>query len=130
MVKMTRTTPADRVPVQGYGNGGFRFQGAFKPGSLLLLPSGPIPWSAVTMADLSEDSMAPLLALGGEVDLVILGTGDTLEFPPAGLTQRFSEIGIGLEPMATGPACRTYNVLLAEERRLAGALLAVEGPSL
>lgn len=60
---------------------------------------------------------------GLEPEIVLLGTGDTLRFPPAALSRCLTEARVGLEVMTTSAACRTYNILTAEGRRVAAALL-------
>lgn len=104
--------------VEGYGPGFFRVAGAVHEGPMLLGPAGPAPWQG--WAD-----EAPLLALAGQVDLVLLGTGAEMAPPPAALIERLHEAGLATEFMATPAACRTFNVLLAERRRVALAALPV-----
>lgn len=90
--------------------------------NLILLPDTIIAeWSAATPDTLSEADMQKLLALGTEI--VLLGTGKRLRFPPGALLRPFSPAGIGLEVMDLQAACRTYNILAAEGRKVAAALL-------
>ena len=77
-------------------------------------------------AALSVDSFAPVLARTDELDFVVVGTGARLELIGREIRDAFKERGVGLEAMDTGAACRTFNVLLLEERRLAAALIAVD----
>jgi uncharacterized protein len=77
-------------------------------------------WEPATFADLSAAHLAPVLALAPE--LVLLGTGATQRFPPAAVRTAFAERGIGLEVMDLGAACRTFNILVQEERRVAALL--------
>ncbi len=121
-------TPArypGRVPIDAYGNGGFRFAGMSHRGSILCLPSGIRAW---TPADdpLDVASLAPVLAEKEAMQLLVIGTGATQRFPAPDLRRAFMDAGIGLEPMTTGAACRTYNVLLAEGRPVGAALVAVD----
>lgn len=107
-----------RIPVDGYGPGGFRVAGAVHLGPLLILPNGPQAWGGLADA-------APILAAAAALDLVLIGMGaDPAPAPPA-LADALSAAGLGFEAMATPPACRTYNVLLSEGRRVAVALLPV-----
>lgn len=90
--------------------------------NLILLPESVIPaWTTATIATLSEADMQILLGLGTEI--VLLGTGRTLRFPPGALLRPFAPAGIGLEIMDLKAACRTYNILAAEGRKVAAALL-------
>lgn len=90
--------------------------------SLIVLPDTIVPeWTAATVATLAETDMARLLALGTEI--VLLGTGNRLRFPAGPLMRPFAPAGIGLEVMDLQAACRTYNILAAEGRRVAAALL-------
>ena len=75
--------------------------------------------------DLTLDSLAPVIE-DGNVQVLLLGCGPKLQMPPPDLRSALREKGIGIEPMDTGAACRTYNVLLAEGRAVAAALIAVE----
>ena len=107
-------------PVEGYGPGFFRVAGKVIEGPLVLTPRGAAPW---------DGSAAPLLALAGDVDVVFLGTGGDIANPPEHLVTALEEAGMGVEIMSSPSACRTYNVLLGEGRRIAAALLPVEAPS-
>ena len=112
-----------RAPIDAYGNGGFRFAGMSHRGSILCLPSGLYAWSPSEPLDIS--SMQQALAEKDAVQLLILGTGAQHMEPSAQLKGAFAEAGIGLEPMNTGAACRTYNILLGEGRAVGAALMAV-----
>jgi uncharacterized protein len=112
------------APIDAYGNGGFRFAGMSHRGSILCLPSGIYAWQPSEPLDL--DSLAPALAEHGAMRVLILGTGACQVFPSAAVRRAFAEAGLALEPMDTGAACRTYNVLLAEGRSVGAALVAVE----
>ena len=112
--------------IDAYGNGGFRFADMSHRGSILALPSGVRAWPVRSAQGLSEDDFALVLAENEAVELLLLGTG--LDIVPLGeaLRRRFREARIGLDVMQTGAAARTYNVLAAENRRVAAALIAVE----
>jgi len=114
------------APIDAYGNGGFRFAGMSHRGSLLCLPSGIYAWDVSRIEDLAPEHLAAALAEKGAIGFLLLGTGRTLTHPAPGVRTAFAEAGIGLEVMDTGAACRTYNVLLAEQRQLAAALIAVD----
>lgn len=114
-----------RVPIDAYGNGGFRFAGMSHVGSILCLPSGIYAWPVVQMADVAIACLEPAFAEKDGIGVFLLGTGRTQVFPGAALSMTCAEGGLGLEAMDTGAACRTYNVLLGEGRPVAAALIAV-----
>lgn len=90
--------------------------------NLIVLPESVIPeWSTATVATLTPADMQILLELGTEI--VLLGTGSRLRFPQGPLMRPFAPAGIGLEVMDMQAACRTYNILAAEGRKVAAALL-------
>lgn len=118
-----------RAPIEAYGNGGFRFGGMSHRGSILCLPSAIVAWDipdSLDAASLAGEHFAALLAEREAIGFVLIGTGRRQVFPSRALKQVFREAGIGIDVMDTGAACRTYNVLLAEGRPLAAALLAVD----
>lgn len=114
------------APVTAYGNGGFRFADMSHRGSIICLPSGIHGWQPRTFADVTFEAFARAIAEAGELQLLLLGTGVTQIFPPRELKRAIEAAGFALETMATGAAARTYNVLLAEQRRVGAALLAVD----
>lgn len=115
-----------QVPIEAYGNGGFRFGGMSHKGSILCLPSGIWDWPVASVADLDRAALSEVLDLGGKITFLLLGTGRSLIRPAADIRAALETAGIWLEPMDTGAAARTYNVLLAEARPVAAALIAVE----
>lgn len=115
-----------RAAIEAYGNGGFRFAGMSHRGSILCLPSGIRAWEPASLIDLSAQSFVPVLAERQDVELILLGTGRELLHPSVDVRSAFAEVGVRLEVMDTGAACRTYNVLLAEGRAIGAALIAVE----
>ena len=115
-----------RAPIDAYGNGGFRFAGMSHKGSLLLLPSGIHAWDVTAPDRLTAASFDKALAERAEIDFLLLGMGAEMRLVPPSLRQPFIDAGVGLEPMSTGSAARTFNVLLAEGRKVAAALIAVE----
>jgi uncharacterized protein len=115
---------AGRAPIGGYGKGMFRTGGIQHRGSLLILPEGTFAWPVTSAAALSLDSFAQVLSTPS-AGFLLLGTGAQQVFPDRALRDAFARVGLGLEAMDTGAACRTYNVLLAEERVFAAALIAL-----
>jgi uncharacterized protein len=109
--------------IDDYGNGGFRFAGMSHRGSILASPGGV---RAVPLTKLDEIDAATLdVAIAEKVDLLIVGTGETLIPLPAPLRAKLRAAGVGCETMATGAAVRAYNMLVDESRRLAALLIAV-----
>lgn len=117
-MRMNEVQFDDSQPVDGYGPGFFRVGGEVIEGAVMLLPSGCTSWGGY------EDTAA-LVATAGEVDVLLLGTGAEIAHPPASLRRAAEAAGLGLEIMASAAACRTYNVLLAEGRRVGAAMLPV-----
>lgn len=115
-----------RAPIDAYGNGGFRFAEMSHKGSLLCLPSGIYGWAVTDAEALTVDQLEAVLAEAADIGFLLLGTGRQQIFPSAAIRQAFLAAGVGLEPMSTGAACRTWNVMLAEGRPVAAALVAVE----
>lgn len=114
-----------RYPIDAYGNGGFRFADMSHRGSILVLPSGIMAWPVSSVGEITAESLRPAFAEAEEIDLLLLGTGVDVAAVPERLRQRFREARIGLDVMQSGAAARTYNILLAENRKVAAALIAV-----
>jgi uncharacterized protein len=119
---ITEVTFDEARPFDGYGPGFFRIGGEAVYGPVLLHANGLVGWGGL-------DDARSLTALGEAVDFVLLGTGAEIAHAPAELRVAVEEAGIGLEVMSTPAACRTYNVLLSEGRRVAAAVLPVGQPS-
>jgi uncharacterized protein len=115
-----------RAAIDAYGNGGFRFAGMSHRGSILCLAEGVSAWDVATTADLTLEALAQVLAKLQPPQFLLLGTGRSQVFPTLAVRQAFADRLVGLEIMDTGAAARTYNVLLAEQRPVAAALLAVD----
>jgi uncharacterized protein len=114
-----------RAEIEAYGNGGFRFAGMSHRGSILCLPSGIRAWSANDGATLDPAMFADVMAEREDIGFLLLGTGVGQIFPSREVRALFRDAGMGLDPMSTGAACRTYNILLGERRPVAAALIAV-----
>lgn len=110
-------------PIDSFGAGGFRIEGEFHTGHLLMTPKGRQAWN-VTPGEMTLGDLAPVLAEGA-IDVVLIGMGQEIAPVPGTIRAAFDEAGVGLEAMSTASACRTYNMLLAEDRRVAVALIAV-----
>ena len=117
-----------QAPIDAYGNGGFRFAGMSHRGSLLCLPSGMYAWPATSAADVTLESLAPVLAIADDIDVLFIGLGlgsDIASLDPA-IRAALRERHVVLEAVATRGTVSTYNILLAEQRPIAAALIAVE----
>ncbi|MGE4326755.1 MAG: Mth938-like domain-containing protein [Pseudodonghicola sp.] len=117
-MRVTEVVYNDSNPIDGYGPGFFRIGGTVFHGAVLTGPKGTTAWGGY-------DDRAPLIALAAEVDVIFIGTGAEIGHIPDALRAPLEEAGIGVEAMASPAACRTYNVLLSEGRRIAMALLPV-----
>ena len=111
--------------INSHGEGGFRFAGMSHRGSLLSLPDGIWAWPVTNVAELNEDALALIFARAGALDFFVLGTGNVPWTMPAELRAQFRDACMALETMTTGPAVRTYNVMLMESRRVGAGLIAV-----
>lgn len=114
-----------RAPIDAYGNGGFRFADMSHRGSLLCLPSGVHGWDLAEGEPLTVASLSALLDEASGIEFVLLGTGLKLRPVPADVRAALKARGIASDPMSTGAAVRTYNIMLAEQRPVAAALIAV-----
>lgn len=123
---VTPAIPAGRQVVESYGAGRFRVSGRVYEGSILVFAERTSPWPVGAMDQLTRDSLAPVVAAAGELDILLLGCGARLAPVSQELREALRAHGVVIEAMDTGAACRTYNVLVAEARRVAAALIAVE----
>ena len=112
--------------IEGYGNGKFHVDGTIYEGSLIVLPNKVISWQVREFSEINEATLLPNIALNINIDLLLLGCGKSMWQIPTTLNKSLAEIGVVVEPMSTGAAVRTYNVLLGEKRRIAAALISVE----
>jgi uncharacterized protein len=118
-VELTPSSPAGRQLIERYGATGFRVSGVVHAGPILVFADRTVAWQP---AACSIDGLAPVVAHGG-IELVLLGLGRRGGPVTPALRAALREHGIAVEAMDTGAACRTYNVLLAEDRLVAAALL-------
>lgn len=124
-MKLTRHSSADRQLVQRYGNGGFRVSGVVFEGSVIVMPTASLVWPATSVRLLSVADFQPLIDRASELDVCLLGCG--LQMTPLAreVREALKEAGLTVDPMDTGAACRTYNVLMGEGRAVAAALIAI-----
>nr|WP_314260156.1 MTH938/NDUFAF3 family protein [uncultured Devosia sp.] len=112
--------------IDAYGNGGFRFADMSHKGGLLCLPTGMMAWPVTTIAEITLESLAPVFEVADQIDVLMIGLGMDIVAFPRELREALRERRIIVEAINTGSAVRTYNVLLAEERAVAAALIAVD----
>jgi uncharacterized protein len=117
--------PAGRQLIERYGPTGFRVAGVIYRGPVLVFPERTLAWTGTCAAAVTWESLLPVVEHGG-VQILLLGLGRRVEPPASALRAELRRAGIAVETMDTGAACRTYNVLLAEDRRVAAALLPLE----
>lgn len=121
---VTPLIPEGRQIIQSYGAHGFKVSGMTYANPVIVQPTGTKVWRAPpSFADLKESDFSDLAQDAGDIDVVLLGTGAKGEFFPPSLRAALKEKGLVVEAMETGAACRTYNVLMAEGRRVAAALM-------
>jgi uncharacterized protein len=118
-VELTPSAPVGRQLIERYSASGFRVSGVVYAGPVLVFPDHTVLWETATP---TLEGLAPLVAAGG-IELILLGLGRRGAPVAASLRAALTVHGIGVESMDTGAACRTYNVLLAEDRLVAAALL-------
>lgn len=128
------TTPADNPPdrpatpqiIQGYGNGGFTTSGVRHNGSVVVLRDKAMPWLPPSdLSTLAMTDFAPVIDASAGVDIVLLGCGSRAAMLPPALRADLRAAGISVETMDTGAACRTFNLLQMEGRRVAAMLVAL-----
>lgn len=115
-----------RHPIEKFGGGGFRFGGMSHRGSLLILPSGMRALPARGIEEVEPAQLADLAAEKKLIDFLLFGTGAAMKPLPRPLSAWFEANGLRHDAMSTAAAISIYNVLLAEDRRVAAVLIAVD----
>ncbi|SHH35546.1 Mth938-like domain-containing protein [Bradyrhizobium erythrophlei] len=113
------------APIEAYGKGGFAFAGMSHRGSLLCLPDAIWAWPVTRPEEIDRTSLEQVFAAANGIDTLIIGTGTDVWLPPAALREALRRVTVVLDAMQTGPAIRTYNIMIGERRRVAAALIAV-----
>ena len=111
--------------IDAHGGGGFRFADMSHRGSLLCLPDAIWAWPVTRPSEIDQFSLARVFAAANAIDTLIIGTGTAVWLPPKMLREALRGVGVVLDAMQTGPAIRTYNIMMGERRRVAAALIAV-----
>jgi uncharacterized protein len=120
---ITPLIPGGRQVIDSYGSGRFQVSQEYYTSSILVTPDWTKPWSVQNFDDISINSLAPILA--EEAEILIIGAGERMQLMALLLRQEFREAKIAVDIMDTGAACRTYNLLMGDGRRVAAALLAL-----
>jgi uncharacterized protein len=113
------------APIDAYGNGGFAFAEMSHRGSLLCLPDAIWAWPVTRPVEINEESLARVFAAANVIDTLIVGTGTDVWVPPKNLREALRAVHVVIDAMQTGPAIRTYNIMIGERRRVSAALIAV-----
>lgn len=122
---ITPIIPRGKQVLTGYGNGQFKVAGEVYPHSILIFPDRTVKWDMTPQKNITLESLNVVVEEEGEIDLLVIGCTRPQMSIPQGVRTALKEAGIALEIMDTGAAARTYNVLLAEGRRVAAALVVV-----
>ena len=117
--------PGDLQFIQSYGPGRFRVSGIDHAGSIIVTPDRTHPWSLAQFADIDDAVVDGMTAAVAGTEILLLGCGPRTEILMPTLRQRVRAAGIVVDSMDTGAACRTYNLLVGEGRRVAAALIAL-----
>ena len=125
MTDISPVVPQGRQVVESYGDGRFRISGAVWTGSVLLRPDAVLAWPVAEFRKITLQSLAPLTEGEDIPEILLIGCGNRAELMARALREAIRAQGMVADTMDTGAACRTYNVLMAEDRRVAAALIAV-----
>jgi uncharacterized protein len=113
------------APIEAYGKGGFAFADMSHRGSLLCLPDAIWGWPVTRPEEIDRAALERVFAAAAGIDTLIIGTGTGVWLPPSDLRRALRAVSVVLDAMQTGPAIRTYNIMIGERRRVAAALIAV-----
>ena len=116
---------AGRQMIEGYRPGRFQVSGTEYAGSIIVVPERTLAWNQAIATDLAFEDLTPVLEAEPAIDVLLIGCGQRMAMLPKLLREKLREAGIGADIMDTGAACRTYNVLVSEDRRVAAALIAL-----
>ncbi|HEY8068217.1 MAG TPA: Mth938-like domain-containing protein [Burkholderiales bacterium] len=120
-MKLHASSPSALNTFSGYGEGFVLVNGQRHEQNLIVMPEQLLPWSAASFDALKEEDFRVFLELN--LEILLLGTGPKQRFPHPRLTGALAAQRVGVEAMDLQAACRTYNILMAEQRRVAAALL-------
>lgn len=123
---ITPLVPEDRQIVQSYGSGRFKVSRIEYQGSIIVLPGRTLSWDIAIHDDINIDSLAAVLQEEPRIEILLIGCGQMMQLLPRSLTDTCRQKGLAVDAMDTGAACRTYNILAAEGRRVAAGLVALD----
>jgi uncharacterized protein len=115
--------PSQVQLIRSYGPGHFLIGQQEWQAPVLVMPTRTVPWPVTRAEELSLDNLAPLKEAATPTEFLVVGCGPRAVFLPPALRATLKNAGLALEIVDTGSACRIYNVLLAESRRVAAALI-------
>lgn len=122
---VTPDLPQGKQIVQSYGDGRFTISGQSYAGSVLVFPDRVVSWPVTSFDEVTPESLQAVTDAASDVGVLLLGCGPRMQLVTSALRDPVRAAGVVIEPMDTGAAARTFNVMLMEERRVAAALLAV-----
>ncbi len=125
MVEISSVIPPGRRMIDGYPPGGFRISGGLHHGPMLVWPESEVPWDIDRIESLSLAHLDPVRRIDPPIEVLLIGCGPRMVLLPSALRRQIREAGIGMDAMDTGAACRTFNVLISEGRRVAAAMIPV-----
>lgn len=124
---VTPIIPAGRQVIDTYAPGRFRISNIVHEGPVIVMPDQTVAWAVGGFEAFTVDSLGPVLTADPAVEILLIGTGERMQLLHSRLRRALKEAGIVADVMDTRAACRTYNVLLSEERRVAAALIPIQG---
>ena len=124
-MELTPSDPGARQLIQSYGADGFTIAGRRHDGAVLVLPDRTLPWAVSDIAKIVEEDFAAVLGADPPVEILLIGCGEKAEPVAPDLRARMRQAGVVIEATDTGAACRTFNVLVIENRRVGAALIPV-----
>lgn len=125
-MEFSDNTATGRQVIEAYGDGIFRVSGALHRGSVLVFADRTLAWPVSDMSEVSAEALAQVGEAEPRVEVLLLGCGAAVAQVPKALREALRAEGVVIEAMDTSAACRTFNLLMAENRRAAAALIAVE----
>lgn len=125
-MNMGSTFTREMTQIRSYGSGGFLLETGYHQGSLWICGDKSGDWEINDVGEITTDSLMPILEENPDLEIVLIGTGAQGVLLPANIKASLKRLGVGVDAMDTGAACRTYNILASEARRVAAALIAIE----
>jgi uncharacterized protein len=126
---ITPVIPGDRNVIESYGPGRFLVSQLQYTSSLIVAPSWISPWEIETFDQITPESLSKIGEHEAEIEVLLIGVGERMQPPSSLVRAAMREIGVSVDTMDTGAACRTYNLLMGDGRRVAAALLALPAPT-